>query len=494
MVGKGKPRKLESQDKTGAPASDQLIYQLDGKPPLRVALPLGLQHVLTMFVGNLAPVLILAGVVQASSSQTVISPEQKVLMVQCAMLISGVATLLQLYPIKLGKIQIGSGLPIVMGTSFVFVSAMVAILGEYGLPAVFGAILVGSLAQVALGLGLKYLQPLFPPVVIGCVLMAIGLSLLPVGVQYLAGGSAAESAHSLLASGASLTDAQAALAAKYGSWQNMLVGVTVFAVIVVLQRWGRGFFKAAAILAGIIVGYAMAAVFGMIDYTQILNAPLVSLPLPATFPEFYPGPIISMALLYLICGLETMGNVNGITAAAFDREAKPKEASGAILADAFGCILAGVFNCLPNTAFGQNAGVVAMTKVVNRWVVALGAFVLLAAGLFPPIGALFSAMPPCVLGGAVISVFGMIMVNGIKLITLGGISERNILIVCITFGAGLAVANTPQLVATFPEPLHFIFSEKTLAVCLVAMLANLVFRERGKGKEETVKGGSPNNE
>jgi NCS2 family nucleobase:cation symporter-2 len=151
-----------------------------------------------------------------------------------------------------------------------------------------------------------------------------------------------------------------------------------------------------------------------------------------------------------------------------------------------GSIFAGIFNALPNTAFGQNAGVVAMTKVVNKWVVALGAFVLIAAGFFPPFGAVFSAMPPCVLGGAVLGIFGMIMVNGIKLITLEPLSERNILVVCLTFGAGYAISKTPLLVASFPEPLHFIFSETTLAVCLVAVIANLLFNGWGKKDIEEV--------
>ncbi|MDR1015206.1 MAG: purine/pyrimidine permease [Coriobacteriales bacterium] len=477
----------------GVGATD-MIYQLGGKPPFRIAFPLGLQHVLTMFVGNLAPVLVLAGIVGAAGS-TIMTPQETILMVQCAMLVSGLTTLLQLYPIKIGKFQIGGGLPIVMGTSFVFVSALVATLTEYGLAAVFGAIIVGGVMEIILGLFYRVLQRLFPPIVIGTVLMTIGLSLLPVGIQYLAGGAAAQgalaSSQALAADGLQVPPEVAALAAQYGSWQNLLVGIVVFLVIVALQRWGRGFVKAMAILGGIIVGYLLAIAFGMVDFSNLLANGFVSLPLPATVPAFHLGPIVTIGLLYIISGLETMGNVNGITVAAFDREATNKETSGAILADAVGSMVAGAFNCLPNTAFGQNAGIVAMTKVVNKWVVAMGAFVLIAAGFFPPIGAVFSAMPACVLGGAVISVFGMILVNGIKLIVLNGLTERNILILCITFGAGFAMSQTPALVALFPEPLHFIFSETTLAVCLVAVIANLLFKERGKEKDGAGKDADP---
>jgi NCS2 family nucleobase:cation symporter-2 len=474
------------EGKAAATKDAGLIYQLEGRPRLRIALPLGLQHVLTMFVGNLAPVLILAGVVSAATGENIVTPEEKLLMVQCAMFVSGVATLLQLYPIRIGKFQIGGGLPIVMGTSFVFVSALCAIGGEYGLGAVFGAGLVGALSEILLGLFLKPLKRLFPPLVIGAVLLTIGLSLLPVGVQYLAGGAGPQAAHekaqALMALGEVVPADLAATAAQYGSWQNLLVGITVFLIIIVLQRWGKGFSKAIAILGGIIVGYVMAGFLGMVDLSAITKAQWVSLPLPAVMPEFHLGPIITIALLYIICGLETMGNVNGITVAAFNREAKPNEVSGAIIADGLGCMFASLFNALPNTAFGQNAGIVAMTKVVNKWVVAVGAFVLILAGFFPPIGAVFSAMPACVLGGAVISVFGMIMVNGMKLIYLDGLNERNILILCITYGAGYAISKTPLLVNLFPEPAHFIFSETTLVVCLVAVLANLVFWERDKTK------------
>jgi NCS2 family nucleobase:cation symporter-2 len=464
-----------------------LVYQLDGRPPFLVALPLGLQHVLTMFVGNLAPVLILAGVASAVTGAPIIDEEQRLLMVQATMFVSGVATLLQLYPIKLGPVQIGGGLPMVMGTSFVFVGALCAIGAEYGLPVLFGATLVGALAEVLLGLFLKPLQRFFPPVVIGTVLMAIGLSLLPVGIEYLAGGSIAEEAHAtvlaLTAAGQAVPAETAALAAQFGSWQNMLVGTVVILVIAAFQKWGKGIIGAMAILAGIIVGYLMGIAFGMVDFTTITDAKIFSLPIPAVFPQFAIGPIITIALLYIIVGLETMGNVNGITAAAFNRKATGRETAGAIIADGIGCMFASVMNALPNTGFGQNAGIVAMTKVVNRWVVALGAGVLILAGFFPPVGAVFAAMPSCVLGGAVISVFGMIIVNGMKLIYMDGLTQRNIFTVCLTFGLGYAVSNMPSLVELFPEPFHFIFSEQTLAVCLVAVLANMLFNGF-KNKEE----------
>jgi NCS2 family nucleobase:cation symporter-2 len=185
-------------------------------------------------------------------------------------------------------------------------------------------------------------------------------------------------------------------------------------------------------------------------------------------------------MLYIVSSLETMGNVNGITVAAFNREATAGEVSGAVVADGFGCMFASIFGALPNTAFGQNAGLVAMTKVVNRWCLATGAFVLILAGFIPKIGAVFSIMPQSVLGGAVITVFGMIMINGMKLIYLDGLDERNVLIIAITFGIGYAVSKTPSLVQLFPQPFEFIFNDTTVAVCIIAVLANLLFSKRDK--------------
>lgn len=442
-----------------------LIYQLDGRPPLQVALPLGLQHVLTMFVGNLAPVIIISGALVANGSM---STAQQLLMIQCAMLVSGLATLLQLYPIKIGRIQIGARLPIVMGTSFIFVSALLTIGIDHGPNVMFGAIIAGALVQVFIGLLYQPLSKFFPPIVIGCVLMAIGLSLLPVGTDYLAGGK------------------EAVEAGTYGSWQNILVGLTVMLVVVAFQRWGKGFSKTVAILIAVVVGYIISGFLGMVDFAAIVNADPIALPVPSFMPEFQLGPILTIGALYVVCALETIGNTNGITAAAFDRPATSKEVSGAILSDAVSCAFAGVFNALPNTAFGQNAGIVAMTKVVNRWCVATGAFVLILAGFFPPVGALFCAMPPAVLGGAVLTVFGMIIVNGIKLIISDGLSEYNILIICLTFGLGYGVTMQPDLIAAAPEWLASILHETTLTVFLVAFLANLAFRQFGSKKEDNL--------
>jgi NCS2 family nucleobase:cation symporter-2 len=375
-----------------------------------------------------------------------------------------------------------------MGTAFAFVPTMRTLVTEYGINALLGAIIVASLVEVIMGLFIKPLKKFFPPIVIGVVLITIGLHLLPVGVQYFAGGAGPEAnagiAAGLIARGEPVPAGVAALAAQYASWQNLFIGGSVFVVIMLLQRFGRGMFKISAILIGIIVGYVLAIILGQVNFAQVVTARIVSVPIPFTItPTFSLDVILPLAFIYVVSGLETMGNINGITMAGFDREATIKETSGAVIADAAGSMFAAVFNTLPNTAFGQNAGIVAMTKVVNKWCIALGAFVLIAAGFIPKIGAVFAAMPSSVLGGAVITVFAMIMLNGIKLLAKAGFSDRNMLILSITFGVAFAVGDNKLLVSYLPGAIQWIFKDTTVAVCVISVLGNILFPASGSDKE-----------
>jgi NCS2 family nucleobase:cation symporter-2 len=234
--------------------------------------------------------------------------------------------------------------------------------------------------------------------------------------------------------------------------------------------------KIAAILIGIIVGYFLAILLGQVDFAPIHNAGIVALPIPLSIrPVFRIEAILAMAAIYVVSGLETMGNINGITVAAFDREATVKETSGAVMADAAGSMFAALFNTLPNTAFGQNAGIVAMTQVVNKWCIALGAGVLVLAGFFPKIGAVFSVMPSSVLGGAVLTVFAMIMLNGIKLIAKAGFSDRNVLILAVTFGDALALSDDKLRVSRLPGILNYLFRDSIVAVCVNSVVLNIIF-------------------
>lgn len=438
------------QDKKTKKQRDrEMVYQLNGRPGLSTAVPLGLQHVLAMFTSNLAPMLIVAGVCGLSGADTVV-------MVQCAMFVSGLTTFIQLYPIKLGKNrQIGANLPIVMGTSFAFVPTASAIGAASGIGVVLGGCLVGSFIEVIMGFFYKYIKRFFPPLVVGCTLVTIGVNLLGVGVDYFAGGAGS---------------------ADYGSLQNLSVAFFVLVIVVLLQRFGKGLIKNSAILIGLVAGYILALFLGMVDTSSIQEAAWFGIPLPMHFKmEFQLPAILSFAALFVTSGLETIGNTSGITIAGFDREATEKETSGAILADALGSTTAAIFNALPNTAFGQNAGIVAMTKVVNKWCIATGAFILMISGFFPKLGAIFSAIPNAVLGGAIITVFGMILINGIKMIGKAGFSERNILVMGLTFAFGLGMSGHPDAVAQLPSALRFIFNDAVTDTCIVAIVANFLF-------------------
>lgn len=442
--------------------SDQeLIYQLEGRPSFRTAFPLGMQHVLCMFAANLAPILIIAAACGLSNGDTVT-------MVQCAMFVSGLTTFFQLYPIKLGKDrQIGAGLPIVMGTSFAFVPTACSIGVVGGIGAVLGGCMLGSLVEAFMGFFYKYIRRFFPPLVVGATLVSIGISLLGVGVDYLAGGSGA---------------------ADYGSIQNMALGAFVFLIVILLQRFTKGAVKNSALLIALVIGYVVAICMGIVDFTAVQEAAWFSLPLPLQLkPTFSLAAVVSFAVLFVESGLETIGNTSGITIAGFDREATERETSGAILADALGSTTAAIFNALPNTAFGQNAGIVAMTRIVNKWCIAMGAFVLMIAGFLPKLGAIFSAIPSCVLGGALMTVFGNIMINGIKMIGKAGFSERNVLILAITFSLGLGLAGNAEAIAYLPSVVRFLFTDSVAATCIVAIIVNLIFPEKDEAEREKAK-------
>ncbi len=432
----------------------KLVYSLYGRPPFFQALPLGLQHVLAMFTSNLAPCFILAGVVGLGS-------EDRIIMVQCAMLISGLTSFFQLYPLNIfGKKselpRIGAELPIVMGTSFAFVPTAITVGKAYGIAGVLGGALLGSLIEFVMAFFIKPLKRFFPPLVIGAVLIAIGINLLKAGTNYFLGGVGAP---------------------DFGSPQNIILAFIVFITILCCQRFGKGLFQLSSLLIGILVGYVAAFFMGKLSFAPVENAAWFSVPMPLHFGmEFHLDAILTFAALYIVSGLETIGNTSGITVAAFNREATTKETGGAIMADSFGSMLAALFNTLPNTAFGQNAGIVAMTKVVNKFCVATGAATLMICGFFPKIGALFAMMPAAVLGGAVISVFAMITINGIKLIAKSGFSHRNIVVLSTTLamGMGLGTAN-PGAYAQMPTFFQYLFKDSVATVCVLGILLNIIF-------------------
>lgn len=423
-----------------------LIYKLDGRPPLSVAIPLGMQHVLAMFTGNIAPIIIIANLLK-------LPPDQKVFLIQCGMIVAGIVTLVQLYPIGV----VGARLPLVMGTSFAFVPTAIAVGGTYGLAGIMGASLIGSFAELIMGFFVKPLRRFFPPIVTGSVLVAIGLSLMPVGINYFAGGVGAK---------------------DFGSVQNMTLGFIVLITVVILQRFGKGMFNVAAILIALVIGYLVAIPMGKVSFAGVAAASWFSMPMPFKFGmEFHLDAILKFAAVYLVVGLETLGNISGITLAGENREANGNEMRGAVVADALGSAFAAIFGVLPNTAYGQNAGIVALTKVMNRFCVATGAIFLLLAGLIPKFGAIAAAMPSSVLGGAVVMVFAMITISGIKMIAKTGLDGRTTTILAITLGVGLGFGQVPASLEHMPGVVKFFLEDSVVSVGLLAVILNVIFPE-----------------
>lgn len=420
------------------------VYELDGRVPLKQAIPLGIQHVLAMFLGNVSPLIIVCGLLN-------IDGNTKSMLIQNSMFIAGIATLIQLYPV----FKVGSGLPVVMGTSSGFIGTEKVIGATYGYAAIMGASLVGALLEIVLGFFIKPLRKLFPPIVTSLVVISIGLSLLPVGIKYFAGGAGSP---------------------EFGAPKHLLVGTIVMLVIIIIQNYTKGFMKTSAILIGIIVGYLVAIFMGMVDFTQVKEAAWFSLPRPFIMGfEFRLDAIISMAIMYIATTVETIGDVSAIAVGGLGREATDKELSGGVIADGVASFIAALFSVAPNTSFSQNVGLVAVTKVVNKFVIMTGAVFLILAGFFPKLSAVLSVMPQSVLGGAAVIMFAMIFVSGLQSLFRENLDGRNGLIVALAIGIGVGLGNVPEALAELPSWVGNIFAQNGIIMTFViATVLNLI--------------------
>ncbi len=418
------------------------IYKLDGKVPLQKAIPFGLQHVLAMFVSNLAPITIIA-----AATKPAMSPETTGMLIQDAMFIAGFATLIQLYPVW----KIGSRVPIVMGISFTFVTILSTIAAVYGYGAVMGAVLVGGIVEGCLGLLFSKIAKLIKPIVPATVVCGIGLSLFSVGVRSFGGG---------------YTD-------DFGSAKNLIVATVTLVASLLWMVFAKGYYRSLSVLAGLVVGYIVAVCLGMVDFSKILSGGIISLPHLFIFkPKFEMGAIFSVLLVFLVSATETMGDVSALVSGGLKREASDKELSGAIAADGFSSSLASLFGCPPVTSYSQNVGLVAMTKVVNRYTIMTGAMILVLAGFFPPIGNFFASLPQPVLGGCTIIMFGQILMSGMEMISKCGFTRKNITVaaLALSFGVGSTAATEADIWHIFPMVVKDIFGANVVAVIFVIAL------------------------
>jgi NCS2 family nucleobase:cation symporter-2 len=433
---------MTEKTKTGADILN--IYQLNGRVPLGRAIPFGLQHVLAMFVANLAPIIIVAGAVKLDSAQTAV-------LVQNAMFVAGIASLIQLYPVW----RIGSRLPIIMGVSFTFVTILAYVGANYGYPSVIGAVLVGGAFEGCLGLLAKYWKKIIAPVVAASVVTTIGFSLLIVGASSFAGGAGNP---------------------DIGSPINMLLGTVTLLACLFFNVFARSYWKQLSVLFGLVVGYVLACILGVVDLSGFATAGFISIPrfLPYV-PEFHFGAIASVAVIFLVSATETIGDTSAMTIMGLNREITEKEISGSLACDGFASSISSLFGCLPVTSFSQNVGLIAMTKVVNRFTIMTGAACMILAGLFPPLGVFFASLPDSVLGGCTIMMFGSIVISGVQMLTRCGFTQRNITIASLSIGIGVGFTQVPQLFNIFPSLVREVFANNCVAVTFViAIILNLI--------------------
>ncbi len=424
------------------------LFEMDGVPKLSQAFPLALQHVVAMIVGCVTPAIIVSG---AAGLET----PDRVLLIQASLVVSALATLLQLFPLgKKGSFRLGAGLPVILGVSFAYVPSMQAIAEQYGIAAIFGAQIIGGLCAIAVGLAIKKIRRFFPPLITGTVVFTIGLSLYPTAINYMAGGAGQPT---------------------YGEWQNWVVAIFTLIVVTVLNHFGKGFFKLASILLGMIAGYLFSIPFGMVNFDSVAQAGVLQLPQLMHFGiEFEVSSCVALGILFVVNAIQAIGDFSATTSGGLNREPSTSELQGAISGYGISNIAGAFLGCLPTATFSQNVGIVVTTKVVNRITLGMSAVIILFAGLLPKFSAILTTIPYAVLGGATVSVFASIAMTGIKLVMSEEMNYRNTSIVGLAAALGMGVSQASSSLAAFPDWVTTIFGKSPVVIAvIVAILLNI---------------------
>ena len=450
-----------------SPHSSDLLFQWKGTPPMGTSVSLALQHLVAMIIGCVTPAIIISNVAG-------LPMEQRILLIQASLVVSAVSTFFQLYPV--GS-RFGAGLPVILGTSFAYLPSMQAIAGEGGgIASIAGALIVGGAVAVIVGLAVRKIRRLFPPVITGTVVFTIGLSLYPTAINYMAGGTA--NTYELVVETKGLTSALV-----YGSWQNWLVAAVTLVAVMLFNNHGKGVCRLASILLGMLCGYAVAMAFGMVDFSEIGSASWFSLPKFMPFGvKFEPSACIAIGLLFAINSIQAIGDFTATTVGGFNREPTDRELQGGIIAYGATNMLAALFGGLPTATYSQNVGIVTTNKVVNRTVFTLTGAFLLAAGVCPKFAAVLTTIPQCVLGGATITVFSTIAMTGMKLITSQDLTARNTTIVGLSAVLGVGIAQASSSLSQFPASFTMIFGKSPVVIAtLMAVLLNVILPKEPKG-------------
>lgn len=436
-------RKTTEQTDGGTELVD---YGIEERPDLAKSIPLGIQHLLAMFLSTVALPLVIVGAIGVGAEETRF-------IVQMVLLVAGIATIVQAFPIG----PVGARLPIVMGTSAIFVSPLIDIGTTFGLAAIFGAVIIAAPVEILIGYFYDDVRELFPPLVTGIVLMLIGLTLIPIAMQYSAGGPGAET---------------------YGSLENLGLAAIVLVVSVGLNQYVGGFVKASSVLIGVVVGYIVAAPLGLLDLSSVSGAAWVSLPMPLQFGiSFEPSAILLVAFAYVITAMETIGDISGTTESV-GRAPTNDEMKGGLIADGVMSAFAALFNAFPNTSFSQNVGLISFTGVASRFVVGIAGGFLVLLGLIPKFAAVVSAMPEPVLGGAAIVLFGMIFSIGLRIIARNtALNRRNLTIIAVSIVLGVGVEWQSDALGSLPSDIQMLATSGLIVGGIVALILNLVFPE-----------------
>ena len=431
-------------------AANTQLYQLDGKMPVLQALPFGLQHVLAMFVSNITPIIILANAVD-------LDPALSAALIQNCMIVAGIGTLIQLYPVW----RIGARLPLVMGISFTFLSLSLVIATQYGMGVLMGAVIFGGIVEGILGLCARHWMRIISPVVSAAVVTAIGFSLLPIGANSFAGGEGA---------------------ADFGSLQNWILGSFTLLVCLGFQVFAKGMLRSLSVLVGLAAGYVLAICLGMVDFSALDGVRVVALPTLLPFkPEFQfgSGAVIAFLAIFFVSATETIGDTSALCNSALHREPTQKELGASLSCDGFISSLSGLFGCTPITSFSGNVGLVAISGIINRFAVATGACILIIAGIFPAVGVALTTIPQAVLGGCTIMMLGSILFAGFGMLARCGFNERNRVIVGLSLSVGIGFTQVAGMFDIFPQFFQSVFGANSVAIVfLLAVILNLVLPQK----------------
>ena len=430
--------------KQAAPFKRATVFQYEGVPPLGQMVPLGLQHVVAAVVGIVTPAIMIAG-------SCGITGADQTLLIQVSLLVTAVATLIQLFPIG----PIGSRLPVIMGISFAYIPTLQALGQQFGLPELLGAEIIGGIVAILFGIFVKQIRVLFPPLVTGTVIFTIGLSLYPTAIKYMAGGVGKP---------------------DYASPKSWLVAIITFLVVLILQNFGKGVLKLGAILWGIIVGYVISIPLGLVEFSAVGQAGLFQVPTPMHFEiAFEPSAIVSLAIVYMVNAVQTIGDLSSTTIGGMDRMPTDKELRGGIVGQGVMSVVGALFGGLPTASYSQNVGIVTVNRVINRAVFVFAAVVLAVAGFVPKIASILTTIPQSVIGGATVSVFAMITMTGVSMITSERFDMRARTVVGLSVALGVGISQVQGCLAGFPEWVTMVFGSSPVVVtAIMAIFLNLI--------------------